>query len=351
MHYFGPWEDPDGALKKYLAEKDALHAGRKPREVSAGVTVKDLCNQFLNAKQALVDSGELTLRSWRDYKAAADLIVSHLGKHRLVSDLGPDDFATLRTKMAKWWGPVALGNTIQRIRAVFKYALDTAVIDRPVVYGPGFKRPSQKTLRLNRASKRVRMFEAEELRRVLDAAGQPLKAMILLGVNCGFGNSDCGTLPLASLDLESGWVNHHRPKTGVHRRCPLWPETVEALREAMAARPAPKDPANTGLVFLTKQGGSWYKKTEDNPVSKETRKLLDSLHINGHRNFYALRHTFETVGGEAKDQVAVDHIMGHTRNDMAGTYRERISDERLRAVSDHVRQWLFGDAAKDRAAG
>src|SRR6478735_1240588 len=34
MHYFGPWDDPDGALKKYLAEKDDLHAGRKPREVS-----------------------------------------------------------------------------------------------------------------------------------------------------------------------------------------------------------------------------------------------------------------------------------------------------------------------------
>ena len=28
MHYFGPWDAPDGALKKYLAEKDALHAGK-----------------------------------------------------------------------------------------------------------------------------------------------------------------------------------------------------------------------------------------------------------------------------------------------------------------------------------
>jgi hypothetical protein len=93
MHYFGPWDDPDGALKKYLKEKDALHAGRNPRRVSAGVTVKDLCNVFLNAKQALVDSGELTLRSWRDYKAAADLIVPNFGKGRLVADLGPEDLA------------------------------------------------------------------------------------------------------------------------------------------------------------------------------------------------------------------------------------------------------------------
>lgn len=31
LHYSGPRGDPDGALKKYGAEKDALHSGRKPR--------------------------------------------------------------------------------------------------------------------------------------------------------------------------------------------------------------------------------------------------------------------------------------------------------------------------------
>src|SRR5436190_8137881 len=110
MHYFGPWEDPDGALKKYLEQKDALHSGRKPREVSAGVTVKELCNRFLNTKQVMVDSGELAKRSWQDYKDACDLAVSHFGKNRLVVDLDPDDFATLRAAMAKRWGPVTLGN-------------------------------------------------------------------------------------------------------------------------------------------------------------------------------------------------------------------------------------------------
>src|SRR5882724_775560 len=27
LHYFGPWDDPDGALAKYLEQKDDLHAG------------------------------------------------------------------------------------------------------------------------------------------------------------------------------------------------------------------------------------------------------------------------------------------------------------------------------------
>jgi hypothetical protein len=39
--------------------------------------------------------------------------------------------------------------------------------------------------------------------------------------------------------------------------------------------------------------------------------------------------------------VAVDAIMGHSREDMASVYRERIGDDRLRAVAEHVRKWLF----------
>src|SRR5437762_4638886 len=67
MHYFGPWDDPDGALKKYLDQKDALHAGKKPREDTGALTVKEAANRFLIAKQSRVDSGELSPRTWAVY--------------------------------------------------------------------------------------------------------------------------------------------------------------------------------------------------------------------------------------------------------------------------------------------
>ena len=67
VHYFGPWDDPDGALQRYLNVKDDLYAGREPRPDDA-VTVRDLANAFLTAKKSLVDSGELSPRSWNDYK-------------------------------------------------------------------------------------------------------------------------------------------------------------------------------------------------------------------------------------------------------------------------------------------
>lgn len=344
IHYFGPWSDPDGALKKYQEQKEALHAGRKPREENEGLTVKQLCNKFLRHKKSLVESGELTNRSWKDYKAGCDLLVSHFGKSRLVADLDPTDFTDLRKKLAKRWGPVTLGNVIQRIRVAFKFAWDSDLIDRPVRYGQGFKRPSRKTVRLDRAKKGPKLFTKEEIQRLLDSAGTAMKAMILLGINCGFGNADCGHLPALAVDLEAGMIDFPRPKTGIPRRCPLWPETEAALHEASAGRPNPKNEEHEGLVFITKYGLPWAKDSADQTLAKEFSKLRSTLHINGRTGlgFYTLRHTFRTVADEVKDQPAIDFIMGHEIPHMSTVYRERIADERLRAVTEYVHGWLFG---------
>lgn len=344
--YFGSIEkDPDGtdALRLWLDQRDDLLAGRTPRvTIDEGVTVRELANTFLASKENLVNSGELSPRTFADYLATCERMADAIGRERLVSDLAADDFEALRATLAKRWGPVAVGNEINRVRVVFKYAYDSGLIDRPVRYGAGFNRPSKKTLRLARHARGERFLEAAQLRRVIAAAETPLKAMVLLGLNCGFGNADVGTLPIAAVNLKTRWVKFPRPKTGIARRVPLWPETCVAIKQALAARPAPQEKASEGLVFVTKYGSSWAKESRDNPVSKEFAKLLKQLKL--HRKglgFYLLRHVFETIGGETKDQVAVNAIMGHADASMAAAYRERISDARLRAVVSHVHAWLF----------
>jgi integrase len=341
--YFGVWGDPEGALDSYLKQKDALHAGRKPREDTEGLTVKVLANAFLNHKLVLRDGGELSPRTWAEYQEVCELLVAALGKGRLVIDLGPDDFAALRKKMAKRWGPVRLGNAIQRVRSVFKFAADNDLIDRVVRYGQGFQRPSAKVLRLHRAEQGAKLFTAEEIRKLIEAADVQLKAMLLLGINCGFGNADCGRLPITALDLDAGMIDFPRPKTGVHRRCPLWPETVAALREALAKRPEPKVEEDAGLVLLTSQGRCWHKEEMSGPLCYKMGLVMRRVGISGRTGigFYTLRHVFRTVADEAKDQPAADLIMGHEVASMSSVYRERISDERLRAVTDHVHDWLF----------
>jgi integrase len=310
----------------------------------------------MTSKKHQLDRGELSPRTFAGYYAVGKLVVGEFGPNRLVEDLRPEDFERLKIGFPRTWGPIRRGNTIQVVRSIFRYADDQDLVEKPVKFGKEFKKPSKKTIRIHRAKQGKRMFEADELQALLGKAGLQLKAMVLLAANCGYGNTDIATLPIASLDLDAGWVDFPRPKTGIARRCPLWPETVKALRAALARRPRPMDEAHAGLAFITKYGQPWVKAHaeeqddgtikvhSDDALTKEMRKLLLELDINGHRNFYAIRHTFETIGGDSRDQVAVDAIMGHApdSNDMAAVYRENVNDARLQAVTEHVRRWLFG---------
>ena len=349
--YFGPWSDPDGALKKYLDQRDNLHAGRKPRVDTEAVTVKDIANAFLNAKEEKVSVGELSPRTQQDYKDACRLAVDHFGKNRLAADLTSDDFAALRNKLAKRYGPHRLGKTIQCIRMMFRYGRRKKLLETDVDFGDDFQKPSKKTMRLYRRKEGPKLFDAPEIRSMIDAASVQLKAMLLLGINAALGNSDIGNLRLDDLNLETGWLDYPRPKTGVARRAWLWPETVSAVKAALAERPEPKDDTDTRLVFITKYGYSWSKDIADSPITKELRKLLNKKEINGHRNFYTLRHTCRTVADETRDQAACDYVMGHESPHMSTLYREKIGDDRLQAVAEYVRQWLFGTTPAPTAVG
>ncbi len=219
--YFGPWHDPDAALTRYLDQKDDLHAGRTPRAQRDGLTIRELANEFLTSKKMMMDAGELTARSWRDYHVTCERLVEFFGKTRLVIDLDAGDFDRLKSSLAKTSSPITVGNEVNRVRVVFNWAFAQGRIDRPLRFGPAFKKPSKKTIRLERAKKGPRMFEADQLRRILDVAPMPMKAMVLLGINAGLGNTDLANLQLGNLGLDGAWLNYPRPKTGIGRRCPL----------------------------------------------------------------------------------------------------------------------------------
>jgi integrase len=381
MHYFGWWRGKlaghwQTALAKFQEQRDDLYAGRKPGfDTSEGVTVSKLCFKFLASKEHKLQTGRLSPHSFAENLDACKRITEAFGRDRPVTNLRPTDFEQLAFCFPATWGPMRRGKEIQLVRSVFKYASEQDLIDRPLKFGAEFKRPPKSVLRIHRAKMRTqngaRMFAAEELRAMVQGAlvvgeegpelvraKMPFRAILLLAANTGFGNTDCARLPLSVLDLRGGWVNFPRPKTGIERKIPLWPETITALREVIAHKPKAKNEADANLVFLTRCGARWVKVdfekapdgkiavSQDDAISKELRKLLRKLGINRHGlGFYAVRHGFQTIGDEVGDPVAVHFLMGHAEDagDMSAHYRERISDERLRAVTDHVHDWLFKD--------
>jgi integrase len=183
---------------------------------------------------------------------------------------------------------------------------------------------------------------------LIGTAGVPLKAMILLGLNAGFGAGDCSELPKAA--VQGAWIDFRRPKTGAPRRVPLWPETVKALKAVLATRPDAADVADDHLVFLTRFGKRFVRYTPSttgkpgtrkDSVIQEFRKVAEDAGVELPGGFYVLRHVFRTVADEARDPVATGLLMGHTDDSLAGQYREAIDDARLKAVVKVVREWMY----------
>jgi len=353
-HFFGPWRDPHAALRRYLTEKDDLEAGRKPRRVEPGVTdaltVEQMVFHFLDAKKLNVQSGEMEERTWKEYETYGDRMIRVFGAKTTVESLGPADFKKLRADFQKTHKSLAsLKGDIRKSKVFFNWAGPGAngqgLLDRLPRFGDAFKPPSRTALERAREEKGERVFTAKQIRAVLAAAGPRLKAMVLLGVNCGYGNSDCIKLVIGKLDLDHGWANFARTKNAIKRRNPLWPETVEALRAVLEVRRPPNDPQYVSRVFITKFGDPYR------PVNL-SRELGNAMVRAGmgrdEVDFYDLRRTCASIGVQVRDDDAVRTIMGHKRpsGDMLGVYnRLQVSDDRLRAVADHIHGWLFKDAA------
>lgn len=327
LRYFGSWKkDPSGkeAIERWLQQKDRLIAGKDPEP--SGATVDELVNRFLAVKDAQVDSGEIGTRSFDDLKQTGKRIIRVLGRTSPLASLSTQDFELLRQDCCKGKAPTTAGNEIGRCRMFFRYSWYSRLTPAPLPYEMALKKPTARVRRLHRQRQPKKLLSRERVLELLRASSGQMKAMILLGLNCGFGPTDCASLEGRCVQGE--WVHFPRPKTGIERTAWLWPETAKRLKPHLA----------DGLVFKTKYGRSWHGKGRSSPISAEFRKL-------GGAGFYCLRHTFQTVAEESKDFPAVKLVMGHVDPSISAAYREEISEERIRAVCEHVRNWLFRRSA------
>ena len=370
IHFFGVWDDPQAALEQYLRQADDLHTGRQPRASSISsdrLAVKDVGNHFLTYQLQKVEAGEITARWFEDCRRVIDSFAKYTGPNRLVSDLTPDDFRRFRQKLSRvglsknknGLGVHALNRAITVIKGMFKYSYEMDLLENSIKFGRAFDKPSAAVRRKSRQAAEQangkKLFGASEIHAMLNTASIPLQAMVLLGINGGFGNTDCACLPISAVNLEQGVIEFQRPKTGIERVVPLWQETIKALGRAMAVRPIPVSEETEKLLFLTPSGGSWIRqkiyREEQNikkvvnvdSISQQFGKLLNQLSLKRKGlGFYTLRHTFRTWADETRDQHAIHRTMGHVIPGMSGIYVEEISSDRLRAVTEHVRAKLFG---------
>ncbi|TWU36017.1 tyrosine-type recombinase/integrase [Novipirellula artificiosorum] len=351
MHYFGVWADPVAAEKEWERQKLALLEGRDPDEAIYGETVGWLCNAFVESKALQKERSELSERSFKDYRRVAKEIATHFGKGRRLDSIRPSDFERYRNSFPDTWGPTTINSQLRLVRVLFKYANDIEVTKRPIRYSIGLKAVPKSTVRKHQATQDAKEYTADEVWRLYHESPQPMRAFILLGLNAAYGTMDIARLRIDDIDFKNHWLGVMRGKTGIARGCWLWPETLTALREAIDAKPYTTRPSLEPLAFITTHRRPWAEDgSTSHPLTMAFNKLKKAAEIDkpgvGH---YALRHTFATVASGARDQQAVDYVMGHIDNTMAGNYREGIDPKRVKAVCQFVRRWFLAGKPKGGA--
>ncbi|TWT95775.1 tyrosine-type recombinase/integrase [Neorhodopirellula pilleata] len=352
--YFGHWDNPQGALQEFYSRnhdtapvqpemRSEPDDDATPRFEDDGLLrLQEACDLFLSAKFQKCQSLEITQVTYKEYVKTCERILRFWDSRRVVESLKPSDFLAYKTDRLKTCNVQTVGNEITRVKTLLKWLWDSELTIK-IAVGPDFRKPSRKVIRRLRRIEGTKLFTADQIHALLAESGSVLRAQIFLGINCAFGNTDCQSMPQSVIDnaIKAEWIDYARVKTEVDRWCPLWPETIAALKEATSVRDAVLARTNSRFgefAFLLANGN---------------RLGLDSVRITerfaaARKNafiqrggFYWLRHTFATIAGATTDQVAVNSIMGHVDATMAANYRHHISNERLLAVTNKVRDWLF----------
>ena len=241
MHYFG--KDKKQALERYLEQAAFLHNGKAVmfKTTNGNMTLKSLCNIYLQHQQAKAASAEITFRHYVDQISCLKKFMSFIGQYRKISEISTLDLQNYKRKLKRAYNSAHRINLhISIMKTMFHWAKKNDILHRI----PNIDTVSS----IKIIHKQRHVFTSEEIHQLFALADVQMKAMIWLGLNCGFGCTDCAELRWSDLDLVNGRVKLARGKTGVSRDLPLWPETIQSLQD------------------ITKSGKLVFRTSRDKPL-------------------------------------------------------------------------------------
>jgi len=337
IYYFG--KDKKQAMERYLEQAAYLHNGKVKMftTTNGNMTLKSLCNTYLQHQQAKATSSEITFRHYADQNICLKKFMSFIGQHRKIKEISTLDLQSYKRKLKCAYSSAHRINlNISIMKTMFHWARKNDILDSI----PNIDAVSS----VKSIHKQRHVFTSEEIHRLINVADIQMKAMIWLGLNCGFGCTDCAQLKWSDLDLVNGRVKLARKKTGVARNLPLWPETIQSLEKLAKSsklvfhtsgdKPLIRTSCNTN-----KDGSSKYSNI--NLVTSRFCKLMKKAGIRAHKRtgIYAFRRTAATLADRSGDPFAVPRLFGHVDLKMATRYVQDVSEQTDRVI-DNSRKYV-----------
>lgn len=338
LYYFGKGNKK--ALEKYLSQASYLHGSKeKPQGKSdSKMSLKQLCDLYLEYQHLKVQAKALTAGHHIEQVKSLKKLMSFIGPSRKINEISTLDLQSYRRKLQKEYStPHRMNLHISIMKAMFHWASKNDVLSTI----PNIDAVSRGRI----VHKQRQIFSSEDIRKLIEAADIQMKAIIWLGINCGFGCTDCVELKWSNIDFENGRVKLTRKKTGISRDLPLWPEIILALQEV---------PRKGKLVFYTNRGNPFVrtiskanvngkiKYSTQNIITRKFSKLAKKagLDVPGGTGFYTLRRTAATIAARSGDPFAAQRLLGHADLQMAARYVQDVSQQ-TDEVIDESRKYLI----------
>jgi integrase len=331
-YYFG--SDKKDALQRYLDQATYLHGCQNnlQRPTDDSMTLKQLCDMYLTYQYSKLQADDLTAKHHNDQISSLDKLMAFLGPNRKIKSISTLDLQNYKRKLQKSYGSVCRLNLhISIMKALFHWARKNDILANI----PNIDAVSRgKIIHQERFT-----FNSEQITILLSVADVKMRAMIWLGLNCGFGCTDCSELKWSDLDIINARVKLPRRKTGILRDLPLWPETVESLE---------KIPRTGKLVFYTSRGNPYIqtllkpdgngngKYTTLNTITTKFSRLIkkSGFDVSKGTGFYTLRRTAATLAARSGDPFAVQRLLGHADLQMATRYVQDVSKQTDRVIQN-----------------
>ena len=187
IYYFG--SDRKKALENYLDQAIFLHGYNNTllKSVYGNMTLKEICDIYLKYQHTKLQADNLTVRHHNDQIRSLKKLKDFLGENCRIKSITTLNLQNYKRSLQKHYSSVCRLNLhLSIMKAMFHWAKKNDILKNI----PNIDAISRvKVIHQHRF-----IFNSKQINRLLSLADIKMQAMIWLGLNCGFGCTDCAYL-------------------------------------------------------------------------------------------------------------------------------------------------------------